>query len=763
MTRFYKIIRNLSLIVLFFYVVLPASAEKSDSTDQKDVPIEVNADNVEYIKENEVVKGKGNVVINFKGVKLSADEMTVNLKTKDVYADGNVRFYQAERLYTAEHAYYNFDTEKGRFENTKGLFKPFYVYGQVINKTENKAEYHIDNGFITTSDYSLPDYRLRAESVHVYPKEKVVLKNIVFEIGGIPVFWFPYWCYFISDKDAPFSSTPGYSKKMGAYLLNSAQIYRSEYMKIQASLDLRSKRGVAGGLDAEYDYDGKIKGMVKSYLMRDYGYSEYDEKLDGSRTVRDYDKNRYRVTWEHEQQITPDTRFLAEFNMQSDKQIIDDFFHREFQNQMQRTNFIDLTRAAENYQFEFYASPRFNSFFDVLERMPEISLTSRNRQIFDSGFFHESDIRMSNLRFKFDQDIYNYDVTRFTSFHRFSRPFYLWDFLNINPYIEVRSVMYSDVRQKHTKSRGVFSAGVDSSFRLSKIYDVNSENWNIHGIRHIIEPKIDFKMIRTSMRAERVYQFDSVDSIVHDTYIAVDIRNLFQTRRFKEKVETNSIGKDKVFTRKGMETVTTDLVDFSIKFDIYPSGADRDTFPVGHINSDYAALTLLDFFFRRNIVIGSPYVGSKRGKWISDLLFEMKFSPYDWLNTSVSVRYDPHDSQLEEIAFGFSILHTDKLSWDVYTSFYLGGSTQLNHTLSYRINDDWRIRVSHVLDFNRTGDDGGLVESQRYTLIKDLHEWEMAFSYGDKRYSRLSEEIDRSFMVMFYLKDFPEIRLKLGN
>ena len=763
MTRFYSEIRNLLLLVLFFYVVLPVSAENSGQADGKDLPIEVNADNVEYIKEKEVVKGEGNVVINFKGVMLSADEMTVNLKTKDVYADGNVRFYQAERLYTAEHAYYNFNTEKGRFESTKGLFKPFYVYGQVINKTEGKAEYHIENGFITTSDYSLPDYRLRAREVHVYPKEKVVLKDIVFEIGGVPIFWFPYWCYFVSDKDAPFSSTPGYSKKMGAYLLNSAQIYRSEHMKVQASLDLRSKRGVAGGLDAEYDYNGKIKGMAKSYFMRDYDYSEYDAKFDGSRSVRKYNKNRYRITWEHEQQVTPDTRFLAEFNLQSDKQIIDDFFHREFETQIQRTNFVDLTKATENYQFEIYASPRFNSFFDVLERLPEGSFLSRNRQIFDSGFFHESDMRISNFRFKFDQERYNYHVTRFTDFHRISRPFYLWNFLNINPYVDFRSVMYSDVREKHTKSRAIFSAGVDSSFRFSKIYDVDSENWNIHGIRHIIEPRIDFKMVRTSMRMERVDQFDSVDAIVHDNYIAVDIRNLFQTRRLKEKLKANNVGRDEVFVRKGMETVTTDLVDFSIKFDLYPSGADRDTFPMGHMNSDYDDLTFLDFFFRRNVVIGSPYVGSKRGKWISDLLFEMKFAPYDWLNTSISVRYDPHDVQLEELVFGFSIVHTDKLSWDVYASFYLGGSTQISHTLSYKINDDWRIRISHVLDFDRESHDGGLMESQRYTLVKDLHEWEMAFSYSDKRYSRLSEEIDRSFMVMFYLKDFPDIRLKLGN
>jgi len=144
-------------------------------------------------------------------------------------------------------------------------------------------------------------------------------------------------------------------------------------------------------------------------------------------------------------------------------------------------------------------------------------------------------------------------------------------------------------------------------------------------------------------------------------------------------------------------------------------------------------------------------------------LFDMKFQPFDWLSSRLVTRYDPHDRQLEEVTWGLTFFHTDKISWDIYLSYFLGGSTQLNHTLSYRISDDWRFRMSHTLDFQRDHGDGGFVEHQRYTLIKDLHEWEMAISYRDRRYYRLDKEIDRSIFVVFYLKDFPNVKLKLGN
>ncbi len=740
------------------------SGENQINDEKEKLPIEVNADNVEYHKEEETVIGTGNVVITFKEVKLAADKITVHLLTKDAYAEGNVRFYQADRLYTAEEIYYNFGTEEAKFINADGRFKPFYLHGGIVTKVPGKAEYHVENGYVTTSDYRLPDYRLKAKEVHIYPQDKVIMKNIVFEVANIPLFWFPYWYYPLDGKDTPFSVVPGHSGKFGYYVLTSAQIYRSQNLKINLAGDYRTKRGAAGGVDAEYNFNDEIKGEIKTYFMRDRNFQEYEVKSDGTERRREYKKNRFRITWEHEQQIFDDTRLLGQLNLQSDKQITEDFFRSEFEEVIQRVNFLDLTKATESYQLEAYVSPRFNSFFDVLERLPEVSFTKKNQPLFDWPIFYQSDIRLSNLRFRFDDEKLNFDATRLASFHKISYPLFLGDFLSVIPYIEGRSVTYSDMRRGSDDMRLIFATGFDSTFRVSKIYDVESDNWNIHGIRHIMENKVNYRLVRTSVDVDRVYQFDLIDSVTHDGYFAFEFRHLFQTKRHIETIEFEDKKTAKpVIKHKGIEEVSRDLVDFSIHFDIFPTGAKRDTIAVGHTASQFSNLSPLDFFFIRNIKLGTPYLASKKGKNISDLMFDMKFRPFDWLSTQFSVRYDPHERQIEEVIWAIGYFYKDKIAWDVSTSFVLGGSTQLSHTFTYRLNDEWRFRVSHILDFNREGDAGGLFQHERYTLIKDLHEWEMAFSYSASRYYRLNKEVDRSFFVIFYLKDFPDVRLKLGN
>lgn len=742
---------------------VPASGETARE-EKEQLPIEVNADNVEYHKEEETVTGTGNVVINFKGVKLAADKITVNLITKDAFAEGNVRFYQGDKLYTAEEIYYNFETEEAKFINADGRFRPFFLHGGIVTKAAGKAEYHVENGYVTTSDYHLPDYRLKAQSVDIYPNDKVIMKNIVFEVGNVPVFWFPYWYYPLVERDSPFSIVPGYSKKFGYYVLTSAQIYRSENLKIAVAADYRTERGPGGGIDAEYNFNEQTKGMFKSYFIDDRNFEEFEIKSDGTEHRDEYEKRRYRITWEHEQQIFEDTRLLAQLNLQSDKQIIDDFYPSEFHEVIQRTNFIDLTKATEDYQLEFYVSPRFNSFFDVLERLPEVSYTRKARPLFDWPVFYENDLRVSKLRFRFDDEKRNFDAGRLSTFHRLTLPLYIEDFFSIVPFVEGRSIWYSDMYRGSTKRRFIFSTGFDSTFRVSKIYDVENENWNIHGIRHIVENSVDFRINRTNIDVDRVFQFDLIDSITHDGYFAFKFRNIIQTKRHKEVVQLKDEKSLKpVIEHKGIEEVSRDLVDFSIQFDVFPTKAERDTIAVGHTASQFSDLTPLDFFFIRNIKLGTPYLGSTRGKYISEMLFDIKLQPFDWLSTELITRYDPHERQIEEIVWALGYYYKDKIAWDISTSFILGGSTQLSHTFSYRINEEWRIRISHILDFDRESGKGGIFQHERYTLIKDLHEWEMAFSYSASRYYRLRKEIDRSFFVVFYLKDFPDIRLKLGN
>ncbi|MGA1194117.1 MAG: hypothetical protein ACO3ZG_07045, partial [Kiritimatiellia bacterium] len=57
------------------------------------VPIDITADSLEYLSDQKLMVGEGNVQVRDAGSVLRADYMTVQTETLDVYARGNV-FYQ---------------------------------------------------------------------------------------------------------------------------------------------------------------------------------------------------------------------------------------------------------------------------------------------------------------------------------------------------------------------------------------------------------------------------------------------------------------------------------------------------------------------------------------------------------------------------------------------------------------------------------------------------------------------------------------------
>ncbi len=63
---------------------------------------------------------EGDVVIDYQDVKLRANKVTYNPKTKDVSAEGNVIIDQSSTRITATRAIYNLDSKTGTFFNATG-------------------------------------------------------------------------------------------------------------------------------------------------------------------------------------------------------------------------------------------------------------------------------------------------------------------------------------------------------------------------------------------------------------------------------------------------------------------------------------------------------------------------------------------------------------------------------------------------------------------------------------------------------------------
>ena len=79
-------------------------------------------------------------------------------------------------------------------------------------------EYLLEKGFVTTCDLDNPHYKIEAESIQVFPDEKVIAKNVIFYIGKVTVMCFPYYYHPIIQSRAKVQFIPGVNSDWGYFL-----------------------------------------------------------------------------------------------------------------------------------------------------------------------------------------------------------------------------------------------------------------------------------------------------------------------------------------------------------------------------------------------------------------------------------------------------------------------------------------------------------------------------------------------------------------
>ena len=126
-----------------------------------------------------------------------------------------------------------------------------FRFGGLSLSTLGPNAYLVKDGLFTTSDSSRPDYSIRAKTVRIYPKDRIIFSNVMLYIGRVPVFWYPY-LYQSLNQDTSFTFTPGYGSIYGAYLLTQYSFPLTDQIAGRARLDLYSTRGVGIGLEGAW-------------------------------------------------------------------------------------------------------------------------------------------------------------------------------------------------------------------------------------------------------------------------------------------------------------------------------------------------------------------------------------------------------------------------------------------------------------------------------------------------------------------------------
>jgi LPS-assembly protein len=242
-----------------------------------------------FVKDEYVIL-EGGVKLEYQDIKMSADKITHNFKTKDAVAEGHVIIDQGPTRLSADRAVYNLDSETGTFFNATGAFEPsIYLTAEKMEKI-GETSYRITNAIFTSCDLEKPAWSFKIKTGVVTLDDYARLHGLEFRAHKLPLFWTPYLIWPTKKDRAQGFLIPriGTSSDFGARLELGYFIPIGDSMDTTIYADLHTKNFFGTGVEVRYVPTPDIKGQLNAYTVNDseghtrqwhYQYKHTQDKL----------------------------------------------------------------------------------------------------------------------------------------------------------------------------------------------------------------------------------------------------------------------------------------------------------------------------------------------------------------------------------------------------------------------------------------------------------------------------------------------------
>jgi LPS-assembly protein len=677
---------------------------------------------IEYDLASGTATGTNGVFIKYGSVTLTADSASLNMKTGDVEADGHVRIESGDMLWVGEHIHYNFKTRQMRTEQFRTGKSPVFASGTGLSGNASNRVYYAESVSVTTDDTSEPAYQVRASRVKIIPGKSIQMWNAVFYLGDMPVFYFPYYSRNIGRHSNNWNLKPGYGSKYGGYVLGTYRWYLGDDFDGKVHVDYRGKRGVGAGPD--------ISGRLGEWGDFDlkYYYTHDNDPNSSTNSFPQYgsipeNRQRLHFAW----QSTPATNLNLKslVNYQSDPLVLHDFFPGEYSANPQPNTFVEANKYWDNWSLDALTTPRINSFFDQVERLPDVRLTGYRQQVLESPVYYDSQSSVGWYRqwetytngvYKNTNGFYASSAARGDTYHQITLPWMFFNWLNVTPRAGGRVTFYSNQSTNgsdNDTTREVFNTGVSASFKASQTWaGATNSLLEMDGLRHIIEPSANYVYIPDpSVAPGRLPQFDAeqpslmllpdtfpdynnIDSIDSQNAIRFGLRNSLQTKR---------------------DGRLDDLLSWNMMMDWQ--------------------------------------LDAKNGqKNFGDLYSAVAFRPRSWLTAESQTRNDVNYGKLNMAFEQLTFAPGDRWSWGLGYWYLRGGdwgnntgwteNNTITSTFFYRFGDNWAARMTD--NFNAVTH---RLQEQFYTLYRDFRSWTASATFRVTNDSGQSANYGIAFML----------------
>ena len=247
---------------------------KAEVEEELDISLIAEYITYEKIEDEDLIIAEDGVEFKYQDIEIKADYLKINLTTNLLFAFGEVFFKQDKTETNCEELTYNWETKKVILLRLKGELTGEGIKGKLYykgDKMENFPEtVEITEGSFTTCELEEPHYHIVAKEMIIYPKDKIIARNISWYEGKIKIITLPYFLIFLDRKtQLPILPKIGQNSKDGWFVKTNFNYYIDEKSYGTLYIDWLEKKGIGTGVEHTLEIgDTNNPGETSLYLYQ---------------------------------------------------------------------------------------------------------------------------------------------------------------------------------------------------------------------------------------------------------------------------------------------------------------------------------------------------------------------------------------------------------------------------------------------------------------------------------------------------------------
>lgn len=495
-----------------------------------------------------------------------------------VYLEGNIIIRQGANTVRAARAFYDARENRALMLNAELSTRMPQIQGNIRMRADeirqlSEHTYQGTNGWISTSQFGKPTYRLHANDIFVEPWEDdwyfgppqkdpqtgeyidepvlwATTRDNKFYLDDVPVFYAPKMSFPTQDPNIPIRNIRiGNDRVFGFQMYTDWNLFkllgrrRPPNTRLDLHLDYLHKRGFEVGLSGNYGGVGRFgqsanyEGSGLGYVINDGGV---DNLGDDRREITFENSVRGRLNLWDKQQFDDGHQLYTEFSWLSDRNYLEQYDERAYDSGKDYENVAVLSRNIDNFGYSATVRPRLYDFYNQSEYLPRGDLYLLSEPLGDwinwSTHSYGTYATTENAAAPFDPNdkfsLLAYEGNSrgevFMTRHQLDTAFNLGP-VKVMPYVMGEASHWGETYTGDSLDRLYGAAGVRSSLEFWKTFpQVESELFNLNGLAHKVTLFADYSYAQSNQPLSAVPWINEFDDNSQEQFRRRFFTNTFQ-------------------------------------------------------------------------------------------------------------------------------------------------------------------------------------------------------------------------------------------